>query len=194
MDRGHAVGAVRADDSEVGHPDFALTLLLDQADTLDAALVSGKADPDGIEKAPIDLVDDLQVARQKVCKPGKWPFLKRFGQQRVVGVGQRRCVMLQAWSQPSRASSSRMRISSGDGQRRMCIVELDGDFPGECAPIGVATPEAAHDIGQRAGDEEILLQEAQRLSASGRIVGIQDPRERVGREGSRPAHQRSRRC
>ena len=39
---GHAVGAVRADDRQVGHADLALAALLDQAHARDAALVAGK--------------------------------------------------------------------------------------------------------------------------------------------------------
>ena len=42
MDGGDAVGAVRADDGEIGHPDLALAALLDQAHALDAASSPGK--------------------------------------------------------------------------------------------------------------------------------------------------------
>src|SRR6516225_2477634 len=88
MDRGHAVGAVRADDGEVGHPDSALGTLLDQAHALNASLVSGKTGPDIVEKAPIDLEDDLQVPWQHDLEPGDRPFLESFRQQRVVGVAE----------------------------------------------------------------------------------------------------------
>ena len=64
--------------------------------------------------------------------------------------------------------------------RRMRIVELDRDLVGKRAPVGVAAPEAPHDIGQRAGDEEILLHKAQPLPQAGRIVGIQHARQRFG--------------
>ena len=88
---GHAVGAVRADDRQIGHADLPLGAFLDQADALDASLVAGEAAPDVIEQAPVDLVDDLQVARQHHLEPRQRPFLQRLGQQRVVGVGERRC-------------------------------------------------------------------------------------------------------
>ena len=45
VDCGHAVGAVRADDGQVGHADLALAALLDQAHARDAALVAGEAGP-----------------------------------------------------------------------------------------------------------------------------------------------------
>ena len=70
----------------------------------------------------------------------------------------------------------------GDGHRRMGVVELDGDFLGKRVPVGVVAPEAPHEVGQRAGDQEILLHEAQSLPHARGIVGIQHPRERFGRE------------
>ena len=64
----------------------------------------------------------------------------------------------------------------------MRIVELDGDLLGERAPIGVAAPETPDQIGQRAGDEEILLHEAERLPHARGVVRIEHPRQRFGRE------------
>ena len=52
----------------------------------------------------------------------------------------------------------------GDGQRRVGVVELDGDLVGKAAPVGVVAAEPAHEVRQRAGDQEILLHEAQRLA------------------------------
>ena len=65
----------------------------------------------------------------------------------------------------------------------MRIVKLDGDFFGKRAPAGIAPLKSAHEICQRAGDEKILLHEAQPLSHARGIVGIQHPRERLGSEG-----------
>ena len=71
MDRGDAVGAVRADDREIGHADLALGAFLDQAHARDAALIARKAAPHLVEKAAVDLVDDLQVARQQHLEPAR---------------------------------------------------------------------------------------------------------------------------
>ena len=70
----------------------------------------------------------------------------------------------------------------GNGHRRMRVVELDGDLLGQRAPIGVAAAEAPHEIGQRAGDEKILLHEAQPLPHARGVVGIEHARERFGRQ------------
>ena len=160
MDRGHAIGAVRADDGQVGHANVLGRALLDQAHARDTALVTDEAGPNVVEQTAVDLEDDLQVARQHHFEPRQRPFLQGFGQQRVIRVRQR----------PLREAPglipSEMRVIQqdahqlGDRQRRMRIVELDGDFFRKRAPIGVALPEAAHEIGQRAGDEKILLHEA----------------------------------
>ena len=54
---------------------------------------------------------------------------------------------------------------------------------GKRAPIGIAAPEAPDQIGQRAGDQEILLHEAQSLAHARGIVRIEHARQRFGREG-----------
>ena len=70
----------------------------------------------------------------------------------------------------------------GDRQRRVRVVELDGDFFGKRVPIGVAAPEAPHEIGQRAGHQKIFLHEAQPLPDAGGVVRIKYPREGFGFE------------
>ncbi len=46
-------------------------------------------------------------------------------------------------------------------------------FFGELLPIAVAATKAANQIGQRTGDEEILLHETERLPDARRVVGVQ---------------------
>ena len=55
-------------------------------------------------------------------------------------------------------------------------------FSGQRVPIGVAAPESPHKIGQRAGDQEILLHEAQSLPRGRGVVRIEHSREGFGRE------------
>ena len=163
VDRGHAVGAVRADDGQVGHADCLRRAFLDQADARDAALVAGEAVADRIEQAAVDLVDDLQVPRQQHLEPGDRPFLQGLGQQRVVGVGQRPLREVPGLVPAELRFVEQDAHQLGDGHRRVRVVELDGDLLGQRAPVGVAAAEAPHEVGQRAGDQEILLHEAQPL-------------------------------
>ena len=194
VDRGHAVGAVRADDGQVGHADLPARAFLDQAHALRAALVSGKVGPDVVEQAAVDLVDDLQVPRQHHLKPRDRPFLQRFGQQRVVGVGQRSLRDVPGLV-PVRASasSSRIRISSGTAIAGWVSLSWMATFSGNALQSALRAPEAAHEVGQRAGDQKILLHEAQALPHGRGIVGIEDPREGFGRERLGHARRRNRR-
>ena len=64
MDRGDAVGAVRADDREIGHADLLLRPFLDQARPRRAAIVAGKAGANVVEQPLVDLEDDLEQARR----------------------------------------------------------------------------------------------------------------------------------
>src|SRR5262249_18627989 len=48
---------------------------------------------------------------------------------------------------------------------------------------GRAPPEASHQVGQGARDQEVLLHEAQPLTLCRRIVWIEHPRQRFGLEG-----------
>ena len=43
-----------------------------------------------VEEAAVDLVDDLQVPRQRLAEQAQRPLLQRLGQQRVVGVAEGR--------------------------------------------------------------------------------------------------------
>ncbi len=69
MDRGHAVGAVRADDGQVGHANLGLAAVLDKTHARDAAFVARVARPHIVDQAAVDLLDDLVVAGQQHLKP-----------------------------------------------------------------------------------------------------------------------------
>ena len=148
MDGGHAVGAVRANDRQVGHADVLGRAFLDQAHARDAPLVAGKAGPHRVEKPAVDLEDDLQVARQEHLEPADRPFLQRFGKERVIRVGQ---------GSPGDVPGlvpAQLRIVEqdahqlGGGHRGVGVVELDGGPLGQRAPVGVAAPEAPDEVGQ----------------------------------------------
>src|SRR5215469_3932385 len=70
----------------------------------------------------------------------------------------------------------------GNRHCRVCIVELDGGLFRKRVPVGIVASEAAYDIGQRAGDQEVLLQKAQTLPQAGGVVGIKDSGEGLGLE------------
>ena len=165
---------MRAHDRQICHTDLVLRPLLDQADALDAGFVAGKAPPHVIEEALVDLVDDLELSRQHLLEVAKRPFFQRLGQQRVVRVGQG------PPRQVPRLLPAELRVVEQDAhqlrhrQGGMGVVELDRNLVGELAPVVVVAAETAHEVGQRAGDQEIFLRKAQPLSHLGGVIRVEN--------------------
>ena len=89
------------------------------------------------------------------------PLLQRLGQQRVVGVGERAHGQVPGLVPAEVGLVEQDAHQLGDRDRRVRVVELDGDLVGQRVPVVVAAAEAGDDVGQRAGDQEVFLQEAQ---------------------------------
>src|SRR5215831_6314137 len=60
VNRGYAVGAVRADNRQVRHTNLPLASLFDQTDSLNPFIISGKSLPNVIQQTSIDFVDDFK--------------------------------------------------------------------------------------------------------------------------------------
>ena len=148
MDGGHAVGAVRADDGEVRHADLPLAGLFHQAHALHPSAVAGEPGPDLVEQAPVDLEDDLEMAREQQLEPRQWPLLQRLGQERVIRVGERPSGEIPGLVPAEVRLVEQNSHQLGDGQRRVRVVELDGDLAGKRVPVGIGAPEAPHEIRQ----------------------------------------------
>src|SRR5262245_37371757 len=63
MNRGDTVGAVRADDGEIGHTDVLAGTLLNETYPLDSSLITWKSFPDFVQQPAINLKNDFQVTR-----------------------------------------------------------------------------------------------------------------------------------
>jgi ABC-type microcin C transport system duplicated ATPase subunit YejF len=70
--RGDAVGAVRANNGQVGHADVLGRAFLNQAHVCHAILVTGEAAPDRVKQPAVDLENDLQLARQQLELVLRW--------------------------------------------------------------------------------------------------------------------------
>jgi hypothetical protein len=127
---------------------------------LDAARIAGETLPHRREQAAVDLQDDLQVPRQHQLEPRQRPFLQGFRQQCVVCIRQRPLGEVPGLVPTQVRVIEQYAQQLGHRQRRVRIIELDGDVLRQRAPVGVPAPEAPHQIGQRTGDEKILLHEA----------------------------------
>src|SRR2546423_15497203 len=64
----------------------------------------------------------------------------------------------------------------------MRVVELNRRLVRQRVPVVVGPPETAHQVRERAGDEEIFLHKTQALTPACRVIWIQYARERFGVE------------
>ena len=134
--------------------------LFDKAHALNPVFVARKPPANIAQKAAIDFIDDLELPGQHLFKPRHRPLFERFGQQSVIRVCQRvLCDM------PGFIPFEVHLIQQNSHEFRHCqrgvgIVHLNRHFLCKQAPIRVGALEAAHRICQRAGNKEVLLQQA----------------------------------
>jgi hypothetical protein len=88
MELRDSVDVLASDDREVGHPDLLLRPLGDERHSAHARLVRRESRAYLVEEAPVDLVDDLEVARQDVTEHGDGPLLERLRQHGVIRVSE----------------------------------------------------------------------------------------------------------
>ena len=104
-----------------------LAFLADDRHASRTGVITGKACPDFVEEAPVNLVNDFQVARQHLAEHRQRPRLERLRQKRMVGVAEG------SHGDPPRRLPVDVAIvhqqthQLGDGDRRMRVVELNGE-------------------------------------------------------------------
>ncbi len=182
MKRRHPVDRMAADRGEVRHAHVAIAGLVEERQAAQQPVVPGEPRSHGVEEAPVDLVDDLQVPRQDLREERKRPFLQRFGEQRVVRIAARPlgdAPGLVPWHQ---VLVDEQPHQLGDGDRRMRVVELHRPVA-----IELVQPLAAHQVQadhvlQRAGDEEELLHQTELLADLGLVVRVEDLGDGFGRD------------
>ena len=169
----HAVHAVAPHRREVGHADIALARLVDDRQTRHSGVVARICRADVGEEARIDLVDDLEVAREDPAEEVHRPCLQRLGQQRVIRVrkGVPRDVPrgVPAHLVPVHQKAHQL----GDGDRRMRVVELHRPLFVELLEGPLQRHLQPNHVLQRAGDEEVLLLQPKRLALGYFVVWIE---------------------
>src|SRR5215472_6551328 len=86
MHPGDTVDAMAAYGREVGHAHETLTGFIDDRHSCKPGVIVRERSPNFIEKASVDLVDDLQVTGKELTDQVDWPFLEGLRKERVVGV------------------------------------------------------------------------------------------------------------
>ena len=178
----HAVHAGGPDDGEVGHAHVALAALVDEAHARKTFLVAGEQRGDLAQETSVDLVDDLEVAREEALHHRNGPLLKRLGEDRVVRVAGRA-----ARDVPGLVPLHALLVHEhahelGDDERGMRLVQVDEGLVRQLRPVGgaVVLHEAAQDVRERAAREEVLLAEAQLLAGHRVVVRVEHLREVLG--------------
>src|SRR5271163_1078665 len=175
VQRRDTVDGVAADGRQVGHPDLLAAVLADQRHPADTVLVIGEPGAHLVEEPAVDLIDDLEVAGQRLGEHLQRPGLQRLGQQGVVGIAERRDRDVPGLVPVQVALVDQQPHELGDRDRRMCVVELQGEPLGEFLDARVG--EVVHDVQhvlQRAGHEEVLLEQAQPLACLRLVIGVQN--------------------
>ena len=148
----------------------------------EAVLVAGEHRRDLPQEAPVDLVDDLEVAGQEALHHRDRPLLERLGEDRVVRVAGRA-----ARDVPGLVPLHALLVHEhahelGNDERGMRLVQVDERLLRQLRPVGgaVVLHEAAQDVRERAAREEILLAQAQFLAGHRVVVGVEHLREVLG--------------
>ncbi len=108
------------------------------------------------------------------------PLLERLREHRVVGVPKGLGNDGPSFVPLETLEVNEDALQLDNRQRRVGIVELDGDLLGEFLPRAFRLLEATDDVVERGGDPEILLLEAQLLAAVEVVVGVEDGADGLG--------------
>jgi hypothetical protein len=122
----HTIDLVAADDGEVCHSDHLWLRLFNDRDPTKHLAILGEVAFNVLQEVQVDVVDDLEVARQEVLEERDGPLLQCFRQNSVVGVAEGGLddgpclVPLQTLLVDQNA------LKLGDSECRMCVVQLRG--------------------------------------------------------------------
>mmetsp|Transcript_12733 Transcript_12733/g.53542 ORF Transcript_12733/g.53542 Transcript_12733/m.53542 type:complete len:680 (+) Transcript_12733:784-2823(+) len=181
VDRRHAVDGVAGHQRQRGHAHRLVALvLLDDAHAADAVPVVAEVRAHLLQEAPVDVVDDLHVARQQLLHELHRPLLERLGQHGVVGEGEDA-----RGDRPRRGPAEALVVHEhahelGHADGRVRVVELDGHLVGELVEVLVVLLVAADHVLDGGADEEVLLLEAQLLALVRPVVGVEHGGDGLG--------------
>ena len=180
MHRRDAVDAVGAYERQLPHPHPPSGFFVDQRHRGAEIDVAGAARVGQLQMRIVDAVDDLQMARQHALEQFERPGLQRFGQQRVIGVGQHGGGDLPRLVPAEIVQIDQDAHQLGDGEARMGIVELHRGLLRQSAQLAFGGEMPLDQILQRRCDEEIFLAQPQFAPGRAFVVGIQELADRLG--------------
>ena len=161
----------------MGHPHLPGGLVVDEAEPPHPVHVAGEPAGHVVHEALVELVDDPEVTGKEALQHVQRPLLQRFRQQRVVRVGERllrqgpRVVPVDSLLDHQEPHELRHR------ERLVGVVHLDRGLLGKGLDRVSVVPVAAQDVLQGAGDQQVLLAEAELLAGVHAVVRIEHLRE-----------------
>src|SRR5215469_15194019 len=172
MHAGDTVDAMAAYRREVGHAHETLTRFIDERHSSKPGAVIRERSPNFIEKASVDLVDDLEVTGKELADQVDWPFLEGLRKECVVGVSKG-----VAGDVPRRIPVHPVVVDEqvhqlGDCDGRVRVVELHCPFLMERLQRAIQLAMDPNHVLQRAAYEEVLLLQAQRLALGQFVVRV----------------------
>jgi len=110
------------------------------------------------------------------------PALERLGHQRVVGVGEALVRQRERAVEWQAVVVHQQPDELGDGERRVRVVQMDRHLVGQRVPAVVDLAVLGEDVAQRAGDEEVFLQQPQLTALLVRVRGVEHLRDALDAE------------
>ena len=122
----------------------------------------------------VDFKDDVQMARQQTAHQVNLPGFQGFAHQCVVGVRENLTAHIPCFSPFDAFFVNQDAHQFWNGEHRMSIVQVDGDFVRQRADAWETAFVACNNILNGSGNQEVFLLQAQFAAGIGRVVRIED--------------------
>ena len=175
----HPVHPMAADNRQVRHADALAVVgaitVVDQRQAADQVNITGEAQRHFLQEFLVDAEDDAHVTRQQVLEQAHRPGFQRFRHQRVVGVGENAAALTPGVGPQHAVHVAKQAHQFGDTDRRVRVVEVDGDLVCEIVERAMLFEVMKEDVLQGGRNEEIFLAQTQFAAGRRAVVRIQHP-------------------
>lgn len=139
-------------------------LTLNQAHPCESVNIAWPSALDLAHELEVDVENDLHMSGEEVLDERDRPHLESLGEDRVVGVRESASDDVPGVVKVDVLLVDQDPLELDDGERRVGVVELDGNVVRELGPGHVDLLPSADDVVQRGGRPEVLLLETELLA------------------------------
>lgn len=180
MQLSNTVDLVGTNNSQVSHANHLGLRLLNDGDAGKHIAVLGELALDALEEEQVDIVNELEVARQEMLEQGDGPLLEGLRKDGVVGVTESVSDDVPSLLPVKTLEINKDTLELDNSQSWVGVVQLDGNLLGELPPRALGLLETADDIVQGSGNPEVLLLETKLLSTVQVVVGVKNSADGLG--------------